>query len=56
MKDLIVTKKDLSDGITIKVIKNQIVRVQNWTNKNGSNILFKAPVTGIYKLKGNING
>lgn len=54
MNDLILTKKDLSDGITIKVFKGQVVRVQDWINKNGTNALFKAPITGIYKLKGEI--
>jgi hypothetical protein len=54
MKDLIINKSDLIEGRTVKLLKGQIVRVNDWKSKTGDNILFTTPIAGIYKLHGKL--
>ena len=48
------TKEQVSGGLTRKLNKGTVVRVENWSNKHGTNILFVVRTTGIYKIKGDL--
>lgn len=54
LKTVTVTKLQCLEGITLKLDKYTIVKVLDWTNKKGTDVLFQAPKTGVYKIKGKV--
>lgn len=54
METIYLTKEQLKIGLTLKLNRGDVVRVVEWVNKNGTDVLFRAPVRGMYKLKGDI--
>jgi hypothetical protein len=49
-----ITKAQCREGITLKLKKGAVVKVTDWINKRGSDVLFQAPKSGVYKIKGDI--
>jgi hypothetical protein len=54
-EELMLTKEQVSGGLTRKLSKGTVVRVEGWVNKHGTNILFVATSTGVYKIKGDVD-
>jgi hypothetical protein len=53
-EEVAITKEQAKDGMSLKIRRGTIVRVEGWTNKHGTNILFVAKVSGVYKIHGEI--
>ena len=52
--DIVITKEDAKNGMTILVEKGQCIRIKDWKNKEDTDILFIAPIKGMYKIHGDI--
>lgn len=51
---LVLTREEARDGLTLKLKRGTIVRIKDWLNKNGTDVLFVVKVSGVYKIHGEI--
>lgn len=52
--EIFITAEEAEKGLTLKIKKGTVVRAVNYRNKKGTDVLFIAPKTGVYKIHGKI--
>jgi len=52
--NLILTREEAREGLTLRLKRGTVVRIKDWVNKNGSDVLFVVKVSGVYKIHGEI--
>lgn len=52
--NLVLTKEEAKEGLTLRLKRGTVVRIKDWVNKNGTDVLFVVKVSGVYKIHGEI--
>lgn len=49
------TKEEAEQGVSLRLKQGDIIRIKDWVNKNGTDVLFVVTVSGMYKIHGKID-